>query len=185
MRLARMRERAARECCGGGIVTEIDELTANIDAIITSTRTLTSDLSPTILYELGLAPALRWIAAKVLTAVGVEVEWDVACDDTATRAVRALAFQCVRETFVNVAKHANARRVKVSLAQGDGVLRITVADDGVGFDVQKLHAEPRAAGGFGLFNVREQLNYLGGRLEIRSAPGGPTEVCVTMPIAQG
>ena len=83
---------------------------------------------------------------------------------------------CCLEALQNVAKHAPDARVTISLATVDGELSFTVADDGPGFD-------PTAATrGAGITNMADRLGAVGGRLEIRSSPGGGTEVSGRVPV---
>jgi signal transduction histidine kinase len=85
--------------------------------------------------------------------------------------VRVLLFQSVRELLINIIKHAQACEVMLDVARLDDSLRITVADDGVGFDVDGVVLVPSRSRGFGLFNIRERLAYVGGSLEMWSRSG--------------
>jgi signal transduction histidine kinase len=84
----------------------------------------------------------------------------------------------------NIVKHAQACSVLISIDTVEDSIRASVADDGVGFDVQEVSSRPDHAHGFGLFNVRERLHHLGGRLEVKSTPGRGTCVTVIAPIKQ-
>jgi signal transduction histidine kinase len=98
--------------------------------------------------------------------------------------VRVVLFRAIREVLQNIVKHAHARRVSVSVrCQGERIL-VEVQDDGVGFDTEKVLSICDADKGFGLFDVRERLDYLGGSLTIRSEPGHGTTVVLGAPLAQ-
>ena len=98
--------------------------------------------------------------------------------------IRVLLFQAVRELLVNVAKHAQAQRVKLSVQRDKTAIRITVKDDGIGFDVAKTDSQVDKNGGFGLFNIRERLEHIGGYFGIESEPGGGTTITVIAPLRE-
>jgi signal transduction histidine kinase len=88
----------------------------------------------------------------------------------------------VRELLFNAVKHAQARHVKVTIRRDNHHIRINVEDDGVGFDTAKLGYYASGTSGFGLFSIRERLDYLGGRLELESEPGHGTQVSLVAPL---
>jgi CheY-like chemotaxis protein len=96
--------------------------------------------------------------------------------------VSTLLFESVRELLFNVLKHAGVRqaRVSVSLAD-DGLIKITVADEGAGFDIAGLQARGAQAG-FGLFSIRERIDLLGGQVQIEAAPGSGARVTLVVPV---
>ena len=156
------------------MLAEIQDMTAEV---IKETRTLTFDLCPPILYELGLTRAVEWLAKHFETTYGlsvlVEKRGDVGdvCEET-----RFLLFPAVRELLSNVVKHARAHEVLVRIVGENGKIRISVKDDGVGLDRSRMTACLNGQGGFGLFNVREHITYMGGTVEMYSNPGEGTEV---------
>ncbi|MEW6754486.1 MAG: ATP-binding protein [Candidatus Latescibacterota bacterium] len=156
-----------------------------IDEAIQIARSCTAEINPPVLYELGLADALQWLARWVQEnhGVGVTVRGeDPPCG--LPEELRALAFQVIREMLLNVVKHAGTRRAQVDLeSPDDRSLCLVVSDAGVGFDPASLRAAGRASGGFGLFSIRERVAAVGGRLEVDSAPGRGTRVTVQLPLA--
>ena len=86
--------------------------------------------------------------------------------------------------MANVIKYADASVVHVSICKSADTVHISVEDDGAGFDVSKLDASFTPKGGFGLFNIRERLEYLGGSLRIDSGLGKGTRVIMTVPLRQ-
>lgn len=161
----------------------LEDVRRLIDRAIQDTRSLTFELSPPVLHELGLEAAIEWLAEQVQDrhAVRVEVEGDgqrkLLEDD-----VRDLLFRAVQELLVNVVKHAQARHARVSTRREGGEIRIEVEDDGVGVEVSQADFRPDANGGFGLFNIRERLAYVGGSLRINSEPGMGTRVVLEAPL---
>ena len=95
---------------------------------------------------------------------------------------RVVLFKAIRELLINVVKHAGAKTVKVGITRQNTEVVVTVEDNGVGFDASKLGLPSGKEGGFGLFNIRERLEYIGGRLEIESRPGKGTRIVMTVPV---
>jgi PAS domain S-box-containing protein len=183
--MAKLKLQETRQAAPGGawtlLLAQANDLLARV---ILDTRALTMDLSPPILYELGLEPALEWLAERASGQGGIEAAFE---DDGQPKPVsdeaRVFLFRAVRELLANVAKHAQARRVRVAVARAGGFLRITVEDDGVGFDARDQGARLQR-GAFGLFNVRERIGHLGGAFEIASKLGQGTRVVLTAPLLQ-
>jgi len=88
----------------------------------------------------------------------------------------------VRELLFNVLKHSQASCARVCMRRDGKHLRVSVEDNGVGFAPDKLGASAGKMEGFGLFSIRERLNYFGGRMEIESTPGEVTRVILTTPL---
>ena len=81
---------------------------------------------------------------------------------------------------MNAVKHASARHIRVTMRRCNETVQITVHDDGVGFDVSKTDFKPGRKGGFGLFNIRERLEYMGGSLQVESKPGKGTRASLVL-----
>lgn len=165
------------------IAGTLNEIAGLIDRTIEDTRSAMFELSPPILYELGLVPALDWLAEQMHEqySLGVEIDGD-GRPVTLSDAMRSFLFRTVRELLVNVGKHARADRAEVRLRREDDDYRIVVGDDGAGFDVKSLAAPVRGRGGFGLFSIRERTDYMGGGVEIESSPGRGTRVTLVVPL---
>jgi signal transduction histidine kinase len=95
---------------------------------------------------------------------------------------RTILFRAVRELLINVAKHAGVHRAMVRISESENHVTIVVEDNGAGFDPRVLRSSSMTRG-FGLFSIRERLDYLGGKLEIQSRRGKKTTVTITMPLA--
>jgi CheY-like chemotaxis protein/anti-sigma regulatory factor (Ser/Thr protein kinase) len=151
---------------------------------ILSSRSLTAEISPPILYEQGLVPALRWLAGWIGDKHDLSVE--LSSETVPARLPEdmiVLVFESVREILFNVVKHAAVDRAHVDVRCIDGRLRIKVMDRGAGFKPDSTHAPAASGGGFGLFSIRERLGLLGGELEIDSSPGRGTQVTLSAPAA--
>jgi PAS domain S-box-containing protein len=154
-----------------------------ITLAIEESRSLTFELSPPVLYEIGLQSALEWMAERFQRQFGLPIS--VAGDGSDRQLCiphRVLAFQSVRELCFNSVKHARASRVAVfSYKDDEDFMRIEVSDDGTGFDVKK-RCETDTDMGFGLFSIREQLRHHGGALTLDSRPGKGTRVTLRLPM---
>jgi len=96
--------------------------------------------------------------------------------------IRILLFQAVQELLINIRKHANAKKVKVFIKRENNKIFIKVSDNGIGFDTSKLDSYIEANVGFGLLNIRERLDIIGGSFEIESKPGSGTIVTLRAPL---
>jgi PAS domain S-box-containing protein len=161
----------------------LEEIRRLIEESISYTRSLVFELSPPILYDLGFEPAIEWLADHMEQHYGLVVAVE---DDDQPKPLdnegRVLLFRAVRELLFNVLKHAQASSAKVSMHRDGDRLRIIVEDNGVGFASDKLCAASGKIEGFGLFSIRERLNYFGGGMEIDSIAGVATRVTLTLPL---
>jgi PAS domain S-box-containing protein len=161
----------------------MEEVRRLIEESIRYTRSLVFELSPPILYDLGFEPAMEWLAEHMEQQYGLVVQVE---DDDQPKPLdneaRVLLFRAVRELLFNVLKHAQASCAKVLMLRDGEHLRVIVEDNGVGFAPDKLGASSGKMEGFGLFSIRERLNYFGGRMEIESTPGEVTRVILNLPL---
>ncbi len=156
-----------------------------VDEALGGTRTAVLDLGPPVLYEMDFAGVLEWLVERTEAEGHVETHFE-ADEGPCPLAgqVRVALFRSTGELLRNVVRHAKADRVTVRLERGEEEVRITVEDDGVGFDSEAVRPRPDASGGFGLLGTRERVQYLGGRLEIDSAPGRGTRATLVAPLAE-
>jgi PAS domain S-box-containing protein len=161
----------------------MEEIRRLIEESIRYTRSLVFELSPPILYDLGFEPAMEWLAEHMQKQYGLAVEVE---DDDHPKPLdneaRVLLFRAVRELLFNVLKHAKASRARVTMQRVGEKLQVVVEDDGVGFAPDKLVVPTGKMEGFGLFSIRERLNYFKGSMEIDSTPGTLTRVSLTFPL---
>ncbi|KPK71144.1 hypothetical protein AMJ87_07605 [candidate division WOR_3 bacterium SM23_60] len=170
-----------------GPVKSIKKELAEIKEIIAQTnqrtRSLTFEISPPILYELGLEPAVEWLAGQFQTQHGIKCHFK---NDDSSKPLndeaRIFLFQSVREILTNVSKHARAQTVKVSTSRHGNAVRISVEDDGIGFNPDCLGLKMTHNEGFGLFNIKERLRHLGGKLQVNSEKGKGTSVVLIVPL---
>jgi two-component system CheB/CheR fusion protein len=145
-------------------------------------RSLAFQLSPTILYELGLVPALEWLGdeMKRLYSLNVTVDADAAAREALDPSTRTVLFRAVRELLINVGKHANTSAAHVECRRPGGRMVVTVTDNGTGFD-PKVVFSGSINRGFGLISIRERLAGLGGTMDCKSVPGDGSRVTLQVP----
>lgn len=178
--VAQMKIAQSRSAVTGEPRTALDEALTLVDQTIADMRTLMFDLSPPVLYDLGLTAALAWLGDTLQQKHGLHVALDARDESSGLDPdVAALLFRTVRELLMNVVKHAGSSHAWVSLRTDADSVHIVVRDSGAGFDPTKTKRSGK--GTFGLFSAREQVIRLGGTLVVRSAPGKGTLVEVTVP----
>jgi signal transduction histidine kinase len=142
-----------------------------IQQMIEQVRTLAFELRPTMLDELGLVRALRLLVVRHGERAGIAVIFNATPSDArAPLDIETACFRIAQEALSNVARHASARHIEVSLTAEDGTLELTVRDDGVGFKVDAMRS------GLGLVGMAERAELAGGSLVVESAPGAGTSV---------
>ena len=142
-------------------------------------RRIIAALSPAVLERLGLAPALRQVAARfrLLFPAGVRLRISVPPGGL-PRQIEEVIYRVAQECLQNVAKHSQATHVNLSLWTADKSIRLSVQDNGDGFSAETAGRKPMS---FGLAGMRERAALLGGTLAIRSAPGKGTTVQLLLP----
>jgi len=163
------------------IKDRLAEVVGLVEQVGQSLRSLTFQMMPPILQDLGLRPAIEWLIKDVRLRFGVhaEIEGASATGDL-NDDVRIIVYRSVRELIINAVKHAEAERIKVSIQREASILRVVVEDDGKGFDPDAMTLPDGLE--FGLFSIRERLSYLGGGLVIASSPGGGTRAIIELPV---
>lgn len=146
------------------------------------TRRLMFDLRPSVLDDLGLVPALRWFVNQRVVPRGLQVEFQAAgLDGRLPEELETALFRIVQEAVTNTVKHAQAKRVSVTLVREPERIRAEVQDDGRGFHPVHLVSKDDKERGLGLFGMQERAALVGGAVQIESAPGRGTTVRVTVP----
>jgi PAS domain S-box-containing protein len=148
---------------------------------VSMSRSLSADLCPPILHEGGLSEGLEWLVRWMREKHRFSVDLSLETVPELREDVKILVFESVRELLFNALKHAQISRAQVRLELvGEREMRVTVSDEGAGFDTCRL-LPAGDGGGFGLFSIRERIGLLGGRVEIDSAPGRGSRVALTVP----
>lgn len=140
------------------------------------------DLRPSLLDDMGLVAALRWLSEESLSASGLHVEFRV--DGRQRRLqpqLETTLFRVIQEACSNIVRHSRARKAKVALRFEEGAVAATVSDDGRGFDVHGTIGLTERRSGLGLLGMRERVELAHGAMTIRSKPGAGTEIRIAVP----
>jgi len=153
------------------------------DSVYDQIRSLARGLYPTVLDDLGLLEAVRRLVEDYETAHGIRANLQISGEWTnrLDRKVEATAYRIVQESLTNCAKYAQAARVDVTLDRQLHELKVSIADHGQGFDVEKVMHAPQYAA-FGITNMRERALLLHGALVVDSRPGRGTTVTLAVPL---
>ncbi len=145
-------------------------------------RTLTFELSPKVLYDLGLSAALDWLADQTVKIHQVDVRFfDRGLCRPIEENLRVLMFQSVRELMFNMVKHAGAKNASLTAGMEGDDLWVVLEDDGTGFDPDQINPQGGNEGGFGLFSIQERLRSQGGHMHITTSPGKGTHIKLVLP----
>ena len=175
-------KKAAEEA---GLTEPLREIEKLIEQTIKDTDLLISELSLPVLHELGLVAAVEWQAEQI------EQQHNLKCifsENSRSKLdlhsdYRIVLFRAVRELLINVVKHAHASYAKIDIRKDGQFIRVTVEDDGIGFNAKKNDTHV-GSGGHGLFNIRERLEHLGGSMKIKSNKNRGTRIVLTLPLSE-
>ena len=156
----------------------ITEIRALLKLTIQEVRSLTFQISPPLLHEVGLEAAVDWLAEEFENKYRLRIVVDN--DDNSSQKLNeelsSTLYHVVRELLVNVVKHAQAKNVSITLRRDSNHMKIVVADSGCGFDVLLPGRNKEKVDGFGLFNIRQRIQHMGGSLDVVSEIGHGTQV---------
>jgi two-component system sensor histidine kinase UhpB len=161
------------------LVDRCANLLSRFDGVMVSTRRIITELRPSVLDQLGLADAIEWQTHEFAARTGLVLDLAIDCEsEQPTDAVASAVFRMLQEALTNVAKHANATRVRVALRVEPERLLLDVSDDGRGITRDEL----RGAHSLGLLGLRERALALGGTVTITPNPRGGTTVALRIPL---
>jgi PAS domain S-box-containing protein len=173
------------DMASGALRSHALEIREIIEQTILYTRTLTCELSPPILYELGLEAAVEWLGDQIIARQGIRFKFE---DDGRPKPlsdeVMILLFQSIRELMINIVKHSQAKVATVSISLMHDTVVVAVKDDGAGFDTTGLFAPGNRDAGYGLFSIRERFKNIGGDFHLLSVPGGGSFAMISVPAAK-
>ncbi|QTA79889.1 Two component system response regulator/histidine kinase [Desulfonema limicola] len=168
-------------------LSEYDEISEDVleltDQIIQETRYLTFETSPPILYELGLGVTIQWLIEKFESQYDIEIEFiNNDESDIMDEQSKFVIYRVIRELIVNIIKHSKAKKARVSIGRESSNMILVVEDYGIGFDTAKMKSSFNKNKSFGLFSINERLAYIGGEMDIQSAPGSNTKISLLVPL---
>ena len=164
------------------LLQKTETMSKLVDTTIQSIWRITAELRPGILDDLGLTAAIEWQAQEFQSRTGIKCRFISGKRNPDLDQDRSIAvFRILQETLTNVARHAQATRVKISLIRMRGDLVLEVRDNGKGISEKDIF-RPRS---LGLLGMRERAHLFGGKLKIHGAPGNGTSVTLKIPLKDG
>jgi signal transduction histidine kinase len=130
------------------------------------------ELRPSLLDDLGLVAAARWLAENNLGEAAIAANFNVTGRERMSSQLESTLFRVIQEAINNIIKHARAKNVIISLDFKKYAIRVRIQDDGRGFDVQEAISAKDRPRGLGLLGMKERVELINGKLTIRSHPGG-------------
>ncbi len=188
LKIQEVEDRAARECDSINstcrkLVEQLREARELISVMIRQIRTMIFDLYPTVLDDQGLVPAMLWYADNFAKRTGVRVSvYGIPGTLGLSESQMIYMFRSYKELLHNAWKHASAREIVATVKKKGNHVRLTVDDEGQGFDTGRLEEAGRGLGGLGLMSIRQWTTAMNGTLSIESQPGKGTRVSIDIPI---
>ncbi|BFU96073.1 MAG: hypothetical protein NTNFB02_27950 [Nitrospira sp.] len=165
------------------IATLLKDSSTVIDQTLQYVRDLSLDLRPSLLDDLGLAPAVRWYLSRQAERAGWKVDVQVDERLSPPQSVAIACFRVIQEAVTNIIRHSHATTVTVSLRQEEGGLLLSIRDNGRGFEVRKALADATRGQSMGLLGMQERIRFLNGSFSIDSTLGQGTEIRVRVPLS--
>jgi signal transduction histidine kinase len=162
----------------------VDDCMKLVDQAINDVREMSQLLRPTMLDDFGLDAALRALTESFAQRTGIALEYQSSlAAERLPDQVETNLFRIAQESLTNIARHAQAAQVGVQLARRDGLVTLSIRDNGKGMDIgRKAKKQNLSSGGMGLAGMETRAQACGGALRVESAPGEGTKVEVTCPI---
>lgn len=164
--------------------TLLEDLQTSLKDIIEEARSLTNNLGTPMLQEVGLSAAMeKWLDTEIAAKHMIKtIVIDKGIPKILNEDTKTLLFRAVRELAMNVVKHAHAQTLTVNLETRSSELFLEILDDGTGFSPAALAERDSSQGGYGLFSIRERINYIGGNMTIQSGANRGTRILLRVPL---
>ena len=157
---------------------KLAEMSKLVDDAVVFVRKVASELRPSVLDDFGLVSALEWHSVEFQKRFQIDVDFRSNTREVHTSALVATGlFRMYQETLTNVARHANASKVTTRLDSGNGLISLSIRDNGQGFNLNNGDQKRKT---LGLLGMKERAAMIGGHLEIKSSPGEGTAVHITV-----
>ena len=163
---------------------QLEEVIRRNNRAIEQVQNFSFDLQPSMLDDLGLVATLKWYAKRKLQHLNLVLHF-VAHSSGARLATEPgmTCYRVLQESLTNIIRHSNAQQVWIEFQDTSEEIRLSIRDDGVGFDLTALHSEASGKADRGMLRMRERVEILGGRIEFQSAPTEGTVIDVRIPLA--
>lgn len=175
-------ERLLKDAGDGPLADQAAGASAIVSEILQQVRQLSLDLHPSVLDDLGLAAALRWLVRTRASSAALTVDMELAEDlPRFSPTVEHTVFRVFQEALSNVLRHSGARNLRVRFRLEGDMLRLDAEDDGRGFDLQAAQKHALEGGSLGVVGMQERVRLVGGHIVIESQPGRGTRMQVSVP----
>lgn len=162
---------------------ELEIIINHISEALENSRKITYDLSPPVLYDLGLIEAIYWLSDKIEDENQIKVQFETEFSKIdLSEPQLILIYRVVQEILNNAVKHSDAVQIDILFTKHESGLQISIKDNGKGFSESELEIKSKTNTGFGLFAVRERVENLQGNFELNSSPGAGTEALIFIPL---
>ena len=162
--------------------TRLVEVRSMVTGAIASVRQFSRDLRPLALEDLGLAAAVQYLASQLAQREGIDVNLNIDGElEGLANDMEVAIYRMLQECLNNVKKHANATQVDVSVQVMPGYVKLTIEDDGQGFEIPEAITDFASHGSFGVMGLYERAQLFGGEVQIESDQGQGTVVSIVMP----
>lgn len=159
------------------VKVKFDDALELVDSTVRSIRRIATELRPSIIDDLGLNAALEWLVAEFAERLNVDIEYENNFDDKNVSPDIAIGlFRILQESLTNIAKHANATKIAISITNEQGAIRLLTEDNGIGFDTTAKPSQLK----FGLLGIKERTYMMKGEYSIYSKPGKGTKIEVSI-----
>lgn len=163
---------------------DLEFINSHISEALENSRKITYELSPPILYQLGLIDAIDWFLDETKEKYGINCLFNSNVDSIDLSEFKSiLLFRCIQEAVTNTIKYAEASLITLNLKKDEETVTIVIVDDGKGFDTSKLNNSVNSGSGFGLFAVKERVRNMNGELHIDSEINIGTKIKIYVPLA--
>jgi signal transduction histidine kinase len=182
--LAEMNLQAALRTAGQpALARRLQASVQAVERVLEQVQDLSLNLRPSLLDDLGLGPTLQWYTSRHAGLAGLQTRLLLEpLENRLDSMIETECFRIMQEALTNIVRHAKARTVTIELTQEDGLLHLSVRDDGVGFQVGPVREEAQRGASLGLLSMEERATLAGGRLELESTPGEGTRVDAWFPL---
>jgi PAS domain S-box-containing protein len=166
-----------------GFDKHLDESVAVIDRALQQVRDLSLNLRPSVLDDLGLMAALRWLVNSMTSKSGLEILFESdEIEPRLSKEIETACFRVAQEAITNVLRHAHASRITVLLQKENHILTLTVSDNGIGFDARSAQARCVSGGSFGLLGMEERVTLSGGSFVVESTLNEGSRIMAHFPL---
>ncbi|MEN6308719.1 MAG: PAS domain S-box protein [Anaerohalosphaeraceae bacterium] len=164
--------------------TSLQSISDQLETIVEQVQSLTFDMASPTLFSGGLMEALNdWLDEEVRAKHPLSVYFECSREMTGLPdEIQTFLYRAVKELVVNVIKHAEAHHINIVMEEEAGSISVSVSDDGIGMEAVDRDLNKSKGGGYGLLNMRERIDYMGGSFAVHTAPKQGTAVSFTIPI---